>query len=100
VDRPNPYYPVGETLKGHEFHYSRPVITRREDVRFIFKVNRGNGIFGGRDGICKKNLLATYTHVHGAGYPAWAKNFFRAACDLKKKVPILKKKHQTTIDKL
>jgi len=85
VDQPNPYYPVGETLKGHEFHYSKPVMTREEGVTFIFKVGRGNGIIGLRDGICKKNLLATYTHVHAAGNPVWAENLFRVALDHKKK---------------
>ncbi len=84
VDRSNPYYPVGETLKGHEFHYSKAVLTEKEGVNFVFKVSRGNGIDGLRDGILKKNILATYTHIHAAGTPLWAKNLFRAACDHRK----------------
>ena len=79
VDRPNPYYPVGEVLKGHEFHYSRAVMTNEEDVNFVFKVSRGHGVDGQRDGLCKKNLLATYTHIHAAGDPRWATSVFRAA---------------------
>ena len=79
VDRPNPYYQVGETLKGHEFHYSRPVITSREGWNFVFKVDRGCGIDDLRDGICRKNVLATYTHIHAAGNPQWAQNLFRVA---------------------
>jgi cobyrinic acid a,c-diamide synthase len=79
VDHPNPYYPVGQIIKGHEFHYSKPIMTRKEGVKFIFNVSRGNGIIDQRDGICKKNLLATYTHVHGAGFPQWATCFFRVA---------------------
>ena len=85
TDQSNPYYAVGETLKGHEFHYSKPVLTEEEGVNFIFKVKRGNGIIGRRDGICRKNLLATYTHVHAAGNPGWAANLFRVALDYKKK---------------
>jgi cobyrinic acid a,c-diamide synthase len=81
VDRPNPYYPVGELLKGHEFHYSKAVMTNEEDVNFVFKVSRGHGVDGRRDGLCKKNLLATYTHIHAAGNPRWAKSVFRAALE-------------------
>ena len=80
VAQPNPYYPVGETLKGHEFHYSKAVVTADEDVNFAFKVARGRGVDGKRDGIFKKNLLAAYTHVHAAGNPLWAKGLFGAAC--------------------
>ena len=79
VDRQNPYYPVGELLKGHEFHYSKAVMTNEEDVNFVFKVSRGRGVDGQRDGLCKKNLLATYTHIHAAGDPRWANSVFRAA---------------------
>jgi cobyrinic acid a,c-diamide synthase len=85
VDTSNPYYPIGETLKGHEFHYSKAVLTGKEVVDFAFKVSRGNGIDGLRDGILKKNVLATYTHIHAAGTPLWAKSLFRAACDHRNK---------------
>ncbi|HEJ83878.1 MAG TPA: hydrogenobyrinic acid a,c-diamide synthase (glutamine-hydrolyzing), partial [Desulfobacteraceae bacterium] len=80
----NPYYAVGKTVRGHEFHYSRPVLTRQRDLRFAFKVARGRGIDGLRDGICIKNVLATYTHVHAAGNPDWAKGLFQAALEYKK----------------
>ncbi|UCF55806.1 MAG: hydrogenobyrinic acid a,c-diamide synthase (glutamine-hydrolyzing), partial [Deltaproteobacteria bacterium] len=79
VDRPNPYFPMGELVKGHEFHYSKAVLTNEEDVNFVLKVSRGHGVDGLRDGLCKKNLLATYTHIHAAGNPGWVKSVFRAA---------------------
>jgi len=79
--RHNPYYQVGEVIKGHEFHYSKAVMTNEEDVNFVFKVSRGHGVDGLRDGLCKKNLLATYTHIHAAGNPGWSKSVFRAALD-------------------
>jgi cobyrinic acid a,c-diamide synthase len=79
VQGKNPYYPVGETLKGHEFHYSRPIMEREEEFKPIFKVLRGRGVDGDRDGLCKKNLLATYTHVHAAGNDMWGKGLIRAA---------------------
>ena len=77
----NPYYPLGETLKGHEFHYSRPVMGRAEEFKPVFKVLRGRGVDGDSDGLCKRNLLATYTHVHAAGNDMWGKGLFRAALE-------------------
>jgi cobyrinic acid a,c-diamide synthase len=79
VSRQNPYYPVGTTLRGHEFHYSRPVIRPPEDMTFVFDVKRGRGFEGKRDGLCKKNLLATYTHLHAGGTPGWAEGLYHAA---------------------
>ena len=79
VTEPNPYYPIGETLKGHEFHYSRPLIDKEEKIRSVFRVHRGRGLDGERDGLVKKNLLATYTHLHAAGNTLWGKALFREA---------------------
>jgi cobyrinic acid a,c-diamide synthase len=79
VDRPNPYFRPGDTLKGHEFHYSKASLTHRNGVRFVFKVRRGGGIEEGWDGICRKNVLATYSHVHAGGKPDWAEGLVRAA---------------------
>ncbi|HMK43781.1 MAG TPA: cobyrinate a,c-diamide synthase, partial [Dissulfurispiraceae bacterium] len=73
VDQANPYYPQGTVLNGHEFHYSSPVLTAApERAIFAFRMRRGEGIFEGRDGLCYKNVLATYTHVHALGTPLWA----------------------------
>jgi cobyrinic acid a,c-diamide synthase len=83
VTNQNPYYQVGETLKGHEFHYSRPLMSQPEAIKSVFKVCRGNGLDGERDGLCKKNLLATYTHIHSGGYPLWGERFFNVALHLK-----------------
>ncbi|MGD8226625.1 MAG: hydrogenobyrinic acid a,c-diamide synthase (glutamine-hydrolyzing) [Desulfobacteraceae bacterium] len=79
----NPYYPVGETLKGHEFHYSRPLFSDQEEIRSVFRVHRGRGLDGERDGLVKKNLLATYTHLHAAGNTLWGKSLFREAVEAK-----------------
>lgn len=77
----NPYYPRGEVLKGHEFHYSRALLDHSPDVRAVFKVSRGRGIDGERDGLCKKNLLATYTHLHAGGTSSWGRGLFRVALE-------------------
>ena len=33
---------------------------------------RGTGLIDGKDGLCHKNVLATYTHLHASGTPEWA----------------------------
>jgi cobyrinic acid a,c-diamide synthase len=83
VKRPNPFYPVGEILKGHEFHYSKPLIREPEEIDAAFQVKRGRGLDGQRDGLYKKNLLATYTHVHAAGNSLWSKSFYNKALQVK-----------------
>ncbi|PKN24884.1 MAG: cobyrinic acid a,c-diamide synthase [Deltaproteobacteria bacterium HGW-Deltaproteobacteria-21] len=79
VDGENPYYPVGEVLKGHEFHYSRVLTERGSELKTIFKVRRGRGLDGRRDGILHRNLLATYTHLHAGGTSLWGEGLLRAA---------------------
>jgi len=79
TDKENPYFPVGEVIKGHEFHYSRPIIKRPDKIRPIFRVRRGHGIDGQTDGLCKNNLLASYTHLHAGGNRLWENSFFQTA---------------------
>ncbi|HMA67939.1 MAG TPA: cobyrinate a,c-diamide synthase [Desulfosalsimonadaceae bacterium] len=73
VDRENPYYPVGTQLRGHEFHYSRVLEWKGTADDMVFAMQKGKGIVNRRDGICRKNVLATYTHVHALGIPQWAR---------------------------
>jgi cobyrinic acid a,c-diamide synthase len=42
-------------------------------------MRRGVGIYGDRDGILHKNVLATYTHIHALGNPGWASALVRNA---------------------
>jgi cobyrinic acid a,c-diamide synthase len=75
----NPFYRVGESLRGHEFHYTYMQPTRREDLMFAFRVRRGHGFDGEHDGLCRRNVLACYTHVHALGVEGWAPSLVRAA---------------------
>jgi cobyrinic acid a,c-diamide synthase len=68
----NPYFPAGTRLKGHEFHYSRIRPEPGPKERLAFRVVRGAGIGGQRDGLVYKNVLATFTHLHALGAPQWA----------------------------
>jgi len=75
VTEENPFYPIGTVLRGHEFHYSRPV--NIGELRLSFTMKRGDGIINKKDGICYKNLLATYTHVHAYGAKEWAEGLIK-----------------------
>ncbi len=75
----NPYYKKGDILKGHEFHYSRPIVRSTEGFSYVFKVLRGHGVDGNNDGLYSKNLLGTYTHIHAGGDERWAKGVFHIA---------------------
>ncbi len=80
VSRTNPFYAKGAVLKGHEFHYSKvQEFGRKEKVRFAFRMSRGQGIIDGMDGVCYKNVLATYTHIHAYGTPEWADGLVKKA---------------------
>jgi len=72
VETDNPFFPVGMQIKGHEFHYSKAIDFTGEMGRFAFAVQRGVGLLDHRDGICFKNVMATYTHIHALGTTTWA----------------------------
>ncbi len=50
-----------------------------EQTYMAFNVRRGKGIIEGKDGLCYKNVLATYTHLHALGVPEWADGLVRCA---------------------
>jgi cobyrinic acid a,c-diamide synthase len=75
----NPFYAVGDKLRGHEFHYTYPLTGSMRGVKFAFRVRRGYGFDGQHDGVCRHNILALYTHMHALGVPAWAPSLVRAA---------------------
>ena len=55
---------AGETIRGHEFHYSEAAV--EADARFAFETVRGDGIDGDHDGLLEYESLGTYAHVHAA----------------------------------
>ena len=78
ADTPNPYYPVGTKIRGHEFHYSKIIPVGSLPVTAC-NVQRGVGAFDGRDGVLVNNVWASYTHVHAAATPEWANGLLAAA---------------------
>jgi cobyrinic acid a,c-diamide synthase len=74
----NPFFAKGATLKGHEFHYSR-IVGNDPAFPFVFRLRKGHGIVAGWDGICYKNVLASYSHIHAVGNADWADAMIRTA---------------------
>ncbi len=72
VEKKNPFYSPGQTLLGHEFHYSSVKQWGGEESQLTFTMQRGAGFVDGKDGVCVNNVLATYTHIHALGTPQWA----------------------------
>ena len=73
VVQENPFFPIGARLMGHEFHYSQIVPDPAADAPMAFRVTRGTGMGGRREGLVfNNNVLATYTHLHAMGSAQWA----------------------------
>jgi cobyrinic acid a,c-diamide synthase len=79
VENDNPFYEIGTEIRGHEFHYSRVLRWNGDEKDLVFRMQRGVGITRAKDGICYKNVLATYTHIHALGTPGWAPAIVRNA---------------------
>jgi len=73
----NPLFPIGLTIRGHEFHHSK--VSLKNGVNFAYQIRRGHGIDGKRDGVLYKNMFAAYTHLHALGTPCWAEAFVSLA---------------------
>ncbi|MFN2354336.1 MAG: cobyrinic acid a,c-diamide synthase, partial [Desulfopila sp.] len=75
VELKNPCYARTTRIKGHEFRYSTVLEWQGRKEDLAFRMTRGKGFMGGRDGLCYNNVLALYTHVHAGGTPEWAAGF-------------------------
>ncbi|MCX5861110.1 MAG: cobyrinate a,c-diamide synthase [Desulfomonile sp.] len=84
VAQPNPFYPVGAILSGHEFHYSSVSGLDQSGMGYAFEVLRGHGIDGRRDGMFVRNTLGTYMHVHSLGEPLWACGILKKASEFRR----------------
>src|SRR4030066_600599 len=85
VDAPNPYFRQEGILRGHEFHYSYVKDTgKNDDMYFVFKMKKGNGIINNKDGVCYKNVLSTYTHLHALGTGEWVEGIMNQALTYKR----------------
>ncbi len=65
---------VEATIRAHEFHHSR-LANVDPGLRYAYRVIRGHGTDGARDGIVHRNVLASYAHLRCAGGHNWAARF-------------------------
>jgi TusE/DsrC/DsvC family sulfur relay protein len=65
---------AGQTLRGHEFHYSS-LENVAPGLKFAYKVLRGHGVDGARDGVVYRNVLASYAHLRTGAGSDWANQF-------------------------
>jgi cobyrinic acid a,c-diamide synthase len=79
----NPFFPQGMRLRGHEFHYSR-IVAQDQPLSLVFQLSKGHGIMAGWDGVCYKNTLASYTHLHAVGNDHWVAAMVRNALGFQK----------------
>jgi len=79
AERTNPYFEPGVQVRGHEFHYSKVLSWQGKSDDLAFRMIRGTGFDGKGDGLCYKNTLATYSHVHALGTPSWAGAMVKAS---------------------
>lgn len=62
------------TLRGHEFHYSS-LENMAPDLRFAYRVLRGHGVDGARDGMVYRKVLASYAHLRSGAGSDWVPGF-------------------------
>ena len=62
------------TIPAHEFHYAR-LENMSGDPKYTFRVIRGHGIDGRRDGLIVGNLLAGFAHHRNTEKNPWVRRF-------------------------
>jgi len=67
----------GDTFRAHEFHWSK-LLDMPDDTVLAYRTRKSNGKQSKADGICRKNVLASYTHVHFSSNPELAENLLSA----------------------
>lgn len=82
IRQENVFYPQGDTVLGHEFHYSLCLDHDSATLDFAMAMHRGKGAGLGRDGLLYKNTFAGYNHIHALAVPEWAVRFVRAASNI------------------
>jgi cobyrinic acid a,c-diamide synthase len=63
---------AGEEIEAHEFHHAS-LENAAPELAYAWRVTRGHGVDGERDGIVLGNLLASFCHMRGAGPRGWAR---------------------------
>lgn len=75
VRRDTPYFRAGESLRGHEFHFSRCLPLGDEPLETALELHKGEGMGQGRDALVRGRVWAAYTHCFAPAVPQWAGRF-------------------------
>ena len=79
-----PWTPLAKgSVHAHEFHHSTLENLVESDWRYAYRVRRGHGIDGERDGIVIGSLLASYGHLRDVEGCRWAERFVAYVRDRK-----------------
>ena len=71
-----PWAPAAKgPVHAHEFHHSSLENMAGSDWRYAYRVRRGRGVDGERDGIVIGNLLASYSHLRDVEGCRWGERF-------------------------
>lgn len=78
ADAPWPFRPERPSIPAHEFHHGA-LHNVDPDCRFAYRMRRGYGVDGHRDGIVVCNLLASFSHLRDTSRHHWARRFIAFA---------------------
>jgi cobyrinic acid a,c-diamide synthase len=73
-DAPWPRRAEQNAIPAHEFHYAA-LTNVGPGCRFAYRMRRGYGVDGGRDGVVIGNLLASFSHLRDTSRHHWARRF-------------------------
>ena len=74
ADAPWPFRPERPCIPAHEFHHGG--LTNIDPAcRFAYRMRRGYGVDGDRDGVVVHNLLASFSHLRDTSRHRWARRF-------------------------
>lgn len=74
ADAPWPFRPDRPCIPAHEFHHG--ALTNIDPAcRFAYRMRRGYGVDGKRDGVVVHNLLASFSHLRDTSRHHWARRF-------------------------
>ena len=72
-------------IRGHEFHYSKVLeLQRHRGMTWCSACSAETASWAAVTAPGDKNTLATYTHTHALGTPAWAEAVVRMARSYRK----------------
>ena len=68
--------PAGQTMRGHEFHYS--ALTDGNGLDGVYRLSDRNGVPHAAEGYVAHRTLGSYVHLHFGSCPAAARHFVDA----------------------